>query len=267
MAWSVFRDTLRYTWKMTLLWGFGFAAMMILILQLSPALNGLQLVDLFAQLPPWMMAAAGVTDVNVLASIEGLIAVGVFGKLALLFAAYPVIMGLRVTTEEEADGTMDIMLSLPLPRWRVIFEKFLAYVLNIIALMLLTLGGLYIGQYGVSLEIDINQLMIVTAGVIPVMIFLLALTTFTGALISRRQQVITIVTVYIIFSFAIQSLGPLVDAQWMNAIEAFALFTYYNVESTLLNGISQSHMALMLGMTVILVAASFVNFERRDIAV
>ncbi|MGB7338255.1 MAG: ABC transporter permease subunit [Phototrophicaceae bacterium] len=267
MAWAVFKDTMRYTWKMTLLWGIGFASMMILTLQLSPALNGLQLVDLFASLPPWMMAAAGVTDVNVLASVEGLIAVGVFGKLALMFAAYPVVMGLRVTSAEEDNGTMDVMLSLPLPRWRVIFEKFLAYTLNIIILMILTVSGLYIGQFGVNIDIDINKLIVVTLSVIPVMIFLLALTTFTGAVISRRQQVLTIITGYIIFSFVIQSLGPLVDSTWMNAIESFALFTYYNVESTLLNGVTMWHVALMLGLALLLIGGSFINFERRDIAV
>lgn len=267
MAWAIFKDTMRYTWKMTLLWGVGFASMMILTLQLSPVLNGLQLVDLFASLPPWMMAATGVTDINVLASIEGLIAVGIFGKLALMFAAYPVVMGLKVTTSEEDNGTMDMMLSLPLPRWRVIFEKVLAYTLNIIILMSLTVGGLYLGQLGVSIEIDINKLTLVTISVIPVMIFLLALTTFTGAVFSRRQQVLTIITGYIIFSFAIQSLGPLVDAPWMNAIESFAIFTYYNVESTLLNGVTISHVALMLGLAIALVGGSFINFERRDIAI
>ncbi|MGJ3240382.1 MAG: ABC transporter permease subunit [Anaerolineae bacterium] len=267
MAWSVFKDTMRYTWRTTLVWGLGFAAMMFLVLQMSPALNGLQLVDLFASLPPWMMAAAGVTDVNVLASVEGLIAVGVFGKLALLFAAYPVVMGLRVTAAEESEGTLDVMLSLPLPRWRVIFEKFLAYMLNILLLMGMTLLGLYAGQWGLSLELDIQQLLIVTAAVIPVMIFLLALTTFIGAWVGRRQQVLTLITSYIVFSFAVQSLGGLIDNAWMDVVESFAIFTYYNVENTLLNGVVQWHVWLMIGLTVVLLAASFFNFERRDIAV
>lgn len=267
MAWSVFRDTMRYTWRMTLIWGVGFAAMMILVLQLAPVMNGLEMVELMESLPSWMLAMAGVTDPQVMTTIEGLITLGVFGKLALLFAAYPVVMGLRVTSEEETEGMMDVMLSLPLPRWRVIFEKFVAYTLNILILMAMTLGGLYIGQYGVSLELDISKLMLVTATVIPVMIFLLALTTFTGSVIGRRQMVITIVTVYIVFSFAIQTVGPMVDAAWMNAIESVALFTYYNVENTLVNGVTPSHVALMLSLAVVLIGASFVNFERRDIAV
>lgn len=267
MAWSVFKDTMRYSWQMTLLWGVGFAAMMVLILQMSPALNGIEMVELMGQLPSWMLAAAGVQDVQVLGSIEGLIVVGIFGKLALLFAAYPVVMGLRVTSQEEDDGTMDVMLSLPLPRWRVIFEKFLAYTLNIFVLMAMTVAGLYVGQFGLSIALDVNALIIVALSVIPVMIFLLALTTLTGAVLSRRQWVITIVTVYIVFSFAVQSVGPLVDAPWMNAIESVALFTYYNVENTFTQGVTAWHVALMLGLTVVMLGASFVNFQQRDIAV
>lgn len=267
MAWSVFKDTMRFTWRMTLIWGIGFASLMVLILQLAPALQGLELVELMRSLPSWMLAAAGVSNPESMATPEGLIALGVFGKSALLFAAYPVVMGLRVTSAEEKEGMMDVMLSLPLPRWRVIFEKFLAYTLNIVLLMGLTLVGLYVGQFGVALELDIVKLMVITVSVMPVMIFLLALTTFTGSIIGKHQTVITIVTVYIIFSYMIQTVGPIVDAPWMDAIEAIALFTYYNVENTLINGVTTWHVVLMLGLAVVLVGASFFNFERRDIAV
>lgn len=267
MAWSVFKDTMRFTWRMTLIWGIGFAAMMALTLQIAPAMEGLELVELMSSMPAWMLAAAGINNPQSMATPEGLIALGVFGKLALLFAAYPVVMGLKVTSAEEKDGMMDVMLSLPLPRWRVIFEKFLAYTLNIGMLMALTLAGLYIGNFGVALEIDIVKLMVITVSVMPVMIFLLALTTFTGSIISKHQLVITIVTVYIMFSYAVQTVGPMVDAPWMDAVESVALFTYYNVENTLLNGVTFWHVGLMLGLAVALVGASFINFERRDIAV
>lgn len=267
MAWSVFKDTMRFTWRMTLIWGLGFAGLMVLILQLAPAMQGLELVGLMRSLPSWMLAAAGVSNPESMATPEGLIALGVFGKLALLFAAYPVVMGLRVTSVEEKEGMMDVMLSLPLARWRVIFEKFLAYMLNIILLMGLTMLGLYVGQFGVSIELDIVKLMVITASIMPVMIFLLALTTFTGSIISKHQLVLTIVTVYIMFSYMVQTVGPIVDTPWMDAIESIALFTYYNVENTLINGVTTWHVVLMLGLTVALVGASFFNFERRDIAV
>ena len=267
MAWSVFKDTMRFTWRMTLIWGIGFAAMMAMVLQLSPALNGLELVGLMESLPQWIVAMTGISDPQILGTVEGLIVMGVFGKLALLFAAYPVILGLRVTAVEESEGMMDVMLSLPLPRWRVIFEKSLAYATNVLLLMAMTVAGLYIGQVGVSIDLDVNKLVLVTATVIPVMIFLLALTTFTGAVFSRRQLVLTIVTVYIVFSFAIQTVGPVFDTPWMNAIESVALFTYYDIETTLIDGVTMWHVGVMLGLAVVLLAASFFNFERRDIAV
>lgn len=267
MAWSVFKDTMRFTWRMTLIWGVGFAAMMALVLQMSPAMQGLELVDLMQSLPEWIMAMTGISDPQILGTVEGLIVMGVFGKLALLFAAYPVILGLRVTAVEESEGTMDVMLSLPLPRWRIIFEKTLAFTSNILILMGMTVVGLYIGQLGVSIELDVNKLVLVTATVIPVMIFLLALTTFTGAVFSRRQLVLTIITVYIVFSFAIQTVGPVFDTPWMDTIESFALFTYYDIEATLISGVTMWHVYLMVGLAVVLLAASFFNFERRDIAV
>lgn len=267
MAGAVFKDTLRHTWRLTMIWGLGFLAMMILVVQMAPFMKGLELVDLLQSLPPWLMAAAGITDASLLETSEGLIALGFFGKLALLFAAYPVVMGLRVTSEEETDGTMDVMLSLPLPRWRVILEKFLAYVVNIIILLALSVLGLYIGQITTAIELDMQRLATITLTIAPVMIFVLALTTFVGSLIGQRQTVLTIITIYIIFSFAMQTVGPMLDTAWMNAIESFALFSYYDIESTLRDGIVIWHVMLMLGLAAILIAVSFFTFENRDIAV
>lgn len=58
---------------------------------------------------------------------EGIVAVSFFGKFALLFTAYPVVMGMRVTSNEEDDGILDVLLSLPVARWQVILEKFAAH--------------------------------------------------------------------------------------------------------------------------------------------
>jgi ABC-2 type transport system permease protein len=87
-------------------------------------------------MPPIILRAVGVgDDLNYFASPEGFVAVGFFGKTLLVLAAYPVVMGLRVTVNEEDSGTIDVLLSLPVARWRVILEKFLAYVVTLVVIV------------------------------------------------------------------------------------------------------------------------------------
>lgn len=270
MRWSVFKDTMRWSIRMTLIWGIGLGAMMTLTVHTVPGMTGLELVELFQTMPPAMLAAFGVgKDAAALATPEGLIAFGLFGKMALIFAAYPVVIGLRVSTHEEAEGILDLQLSQPMPRAQFLLERFLAYALNIAILILLVIAGLYLGIMTVKLDqpLDAAKLAVMTLNLIPVMVLVMAATIFVGALISRRQTVITIMTIFIIGSFIIQTVGGMVTTQWMNTVKAFSFFTYYNVQSMLERGVVLSDVLVLIAVSVILLGASLYVFERRDIAV
>jgi ABC-type transport system involved in multi-copper enzyme maturation permease subunit len=270
MRWSVFKDTLRHSIQMTLIWGIGLGAMMTVTVQTVPGMQGLELVELFQSMPPAMLAAFGVgTDISAMATPEGLIAFGLFGKMALIFAAYPVVIGLRISTHEEAEGILDMQLSQPMPRSQFLLERFLAYTVNIAILILLVVGGLYLGIMTVKLDEPLNtaKLVAMTLNLIPVMVLVMAATMFVGALISRRQTVVTIMTIFIIASYVIQTVGGMVTAQWMNAVKAFSFFTYYNVQSMMQRGVILSDVLVLVVVSVVLFGASLYVFERRDIAV
>lgn len=267
MAWSILRDTLWHSRLGTLLWGIGLGLIMAVSVQATPALASMEMVDLMATFPSWMMSFLGVTDLEVIASPEGLIALGFFGKLALLVAAYPVVMGLRVSAQEESDGMMDVVLSQPVPRWRVVVEKFLAYCLTICMVMGLTIAGLFLGTVGLTIPVDTFKLTLVTLSIIPVMIFLLALTAFIGTLVRRYRTAMMLITGYVIASFAFQIVGPMVSQEWFNIIKNFFVFNYFNVENTLKNGLSYYHIGVMFGAALLFLMASLYSFERRDIAV
>src|SRR5690606_37942930 len=123
-------------------------------------------------MPPTMLAAFGVgDDISILTTPEGLIAFGLFRKMALIFAAYPVVIGLRATANEESEGILDMVLTQPVPRMQFLFERFLAYVVNIALLMVLVIIGLYLGIWTVQLDepLDTGKLVVMTLNLIPVM--------------------------------------------------------------------------------------------------
>lgn len=270
MRWAEFKDTLRYSWQMTLIWGIGLGAMTALFVQMTPTLNGMDFVSLLEKMPEWALGAVGVTgDVQSMGTPEGIIAFGLFGKMALIFAAYPVVMGMRTTTNDESDGILDIVLSQPIPRSQLVFERFLAYTVNIIVLILLVIAGVYVGKIGVTLDepLDTMKIVMVSVNLIPVMIFVLAMTVFIGTFVERRQSVITIMTVFIIASFMIQTLGAMISASWMDPIELLSFFSYFNVGRILENGVVVWQVVVMLALSVTLLVAALFTFEKRDIAV
>jgi ABC-2 type transport system permease protein len=274
MAWAVFKDTLWHSRIGTFLWGLGLALIMAVSVLATPSLASMDMVDLMASFPPWMMSFLGMSDAEIIASPNGLVALGFFGKLALLVAAYPVVMGLRVTAGEESDGMMDVVLSQPVPRWRVLMEKFLAYCVTISIVMGMTIGGVFLGSLGIVLPDDVpplepNVLALVTLSIIPVMIFLLALTAFIGTLVRHYRTAMALITAYVIASFAFQIVGPMAGAgqDWFNIAKNFFVFNYFGVENTLKHGLSAWNVAVMLGMAALFVGASLYRWEQRDIAV
>lgn len=272
MAWSVFKDTLWHSRISTLLWGLGLGFIMAVTVQATPSLASMEMVDLMEAFPSWMMNFLGVSDVNIIATPNGLIALGFFGKLALFIVAYPVAMGLRVTAQEESDGMMDLVLSQPIPRSRVVIEKFLAYSVTVVIVMGMVILSIFVGSIGLSLPegspaVDLDKLALVTVSIIPVLIFLLALTAFIGTLVRRYRTTMVIITAYVIASFAFQIMGPMIEVDWLDSLSNLFVFNYFGVENTLKNGLSLYNLGVMLTLAVIFIAASIYNFERRDIAV
>lgn len=270
MAWAVFKDTLWHSRVGTLVWGIGLALIMAVSVQATPALAALGMDDLMNAFPEWMRNFLGVTDMELMASPNGLVALGFFGKLALLIAAYPVVMGLRVTASEESDGMMDVVLSQPIPRSRVVIEKFLAYCVTISFVMGITILGVFVGSIGLTFPpdkapLDPLVLAMVTSSIIPVMIFLLALTAFIGTLVRRYRTAMATITAYVIASFAFQIVGPMAAQDWFDVIKNFFVFNYFNVENTLKYGVSAYHIGVMLLAAAFFMVASVYRWERRDI--
>ncbi len=272
MPWAVFRHALRNSLGVTLLWGLGMVAMMLLMVSMVPFLEGLDLANLFSTLPPQMLAVLGFEGgeetLALLSTPEGLLAYGFFGEMLLIFAAYPVVMGLRATSHEEATGTLDVVLSLPVSRSRLLLERTLAYALDIILLPLMMIGGLYLGlALFPDVELDAMQVSALILNLLPTLWFLLAATVFVGAIIGNRRTAITIMTIFVIGSYVVQAVGGLVTTGWINIVEALSFFTYYDVEGLLIERLIVSDMVLLLTLSAGLLVVAVYAFRRRDIAV
>src|SRR5204862_37745 len=83
---------------------------------------------------------------------------GFFGYVLLVLAAYGVIAGLNITANEEDRGILDITLSLPIPRWRLVLERLLAYTLILALILALTFASMWAVKQTSSVDIDMGLL-------------------------------------------------------------------------------------------------------------
>lgn len=268
MTGSVFVETLKQTWKQMVYWGVGLAALALLVVIMVPLFDMQAMRELLESFPPVILAMVGIgQEMEIFATNEGFVAMGFFAKSMLIFAVYPVVMGMRITANEEDSGTMDVLLSLPLERARVVIEKFLAYAVSCVGVVLLIYLGLHLGVILGGVDLDVTRLAEVTFYLIPLMVFIMAVTLLVGVLARRRTVALGIVTAFIIISYMLQTIGAAAEGTMAEPIGAVSFLTYYNAGEIMAQGFIWTHIAGFVGLSFVLLLASLHRYESRDIGI
>ncbi len=268
MLGSVFLETLKQTWKQMLGWGIGLAALAMLVVIMVPLFDMQAMRELLESFPPMILAMVGVgSDLEIFATNEGFVALGFFGKSALIFAVYPVVMGMRISANEEDNGTSDVLLSLPIARSQVIMEKFFAYCVSIVGVVMLIYLGVGMGASLGNVELDVARLAEITFYLIPLMVFVMAATMLIAVLVRRRTVALGIVTAYIIISYMLQTIGAAAEGTVAEPIGAISFLTYYNAGDIMAQGFIWPHIGGYIALSVVMFLAAIYRYERREIAV
>ncbi|MAS34776.1 MAG: hypothetical protein CL610_12265 [Anaerolineaceae bacterium] len=262
----IFTETLRRSLGALLYWGLGLGLMACLSAWLVPLFDAMQLVEMLENLPPVLRAAAGMDEsMAALATPEGIILVAFFGKFALVFAAYPVVMGMRVTANEEDEGILDVLLSLPVPRWRLLLEKFAAYTLTILVIGALVYAGLWAGIQAAGIAVDMQRVAAAVFNLVPLLLLILAFTVLISAFISRRQVALSIVTGFVLGSFLLDTFASMVQGGVSELMDRLSFFSYFDVNSIVQVGANWTHIIGLLLVTGLLLGGALWGFQRRDV--
>ena len=203
-----------------------------------------------------------------IATPEGYLSFRYFGFVLIIFAVYSLIAGLNVTASEEEKGILDVVLSLPLPRWRLVLEKVLAYSLLLVGIVLLSFLGLWLGvQSTPAFSIDTMKLLEGSLNILPGALLVLAATTFIATITRRRSQAATIATIFLVASYVLDFLGRTVSETFVNSLSALSFFTYYDGGNVMQQGLVWGNVALLLAASILFTGGAIWAFQRRDIGV
>lgn len=263
---AIFIETLKRDWRQMLYWGIGIGILGYYIVAVIPNVDTLnQYQELLASMPPVMMQAFGMKDAEVMASTEGFIAFGFLTYSMLLLLVFVVWAALNITANEEEDGILDVVLSLPIVRWRIVTEKFVAYVLLVTGIVLLSFGGLLIGMQSTSLTADLGVLFAASVNMLPGLLLVMAATTLISLIVRRKGMAMMISVSFIILSYFINFVGNAASETAAATLKVFSFFAYTDAQQVIANGFNPASFLLILGITFALFAASLWAFERRDV--
>ncbi len=268
MSGTGFVETLRRHWIALTLWALGIASMALYIILVIPDMKTLQQYgDLIKNMPSFLLNALGASDAASIGTPAGFLGYGFFGWIMLVMATYGVIYGLDITANDEERGIMDILLSMPLPRWRIVLEKFLAYTVGVIVIAVTSLVVLLwgINQSAALQSITAGQVVASSFNFIPATLIVMAFTAAIATLVRRRSAAAAIAAVFVIASWFVDFIGR--SAPSMDGVRAFSFFKYYDASSVIVHGLVVGNVLGVLIVAVALVAGAVWLFERRDVGV
>ena len=205
-----------------------------------------------------------------LASFAGYIASVVVQIMPVVLGVYVIIAGTGTLAGEEEDGTLELMVATPMPRWQIVATKFAALAI-VLALILFIIGlgaGLTLHYVSQTTEVDATPLQLIVAlvGAWPLMLAYLSIALFLGTVTPSRRLASGIMALVYIGSYVINSVGNMVES--LQGLKALSLFSYVNTTAAVFEeGARAGDVAVLLGVTVVFFGLALWFFQQRNITV
>jgi len=261
---SVVAKVIHDQWRPVLLWTAFSGIFAAFYLSLYPSIGAVQeMQQLLDAMPPALRAMFTAEGVDI-GTPAGYLNVELFTFVVpLLVLAVALTSAGGATAGEEERGTLELLLANPLPRRRVVAEKFIAMTLAtavLVAGMWLALG-ITARVADIDLALDRVAAALASAGLLGVAIGALAMAI--GALTGSRAVSVGLALAIAVAGFFVNALGPLVEG--LRPWRVVSLHYHYIGYDPLANGLDAGHAAVLLGAAAGFLLVAVIAFERRDL--
>jgi ABC-2 type transport system permease protein len=264
MLGSVLAKVLRDQRRTLAWWGGGFVLIDLMYAAFWPSVrdNADQFTQYLDDLPEFFRNMVGGID---FATAEGYVQSELFSFVApIMLLVYAVGAGARAIAGEEEAGSLDLLLSTPVSRRRVLIDKFGAMLVAVAALT----GLMWLGLAAFGPMFDLRP----DAGGVAAMslnAFLLglafgSLALAVGAATGSRTIAIGVPSGVALLTYILNALAPSVEG--LEPVRLISPFYYYSGGDPILNGLDPLHALVLAAATVVLLALALWTFERRDLA-
>ncbi len=259
---TVFTKTL-YGLRWQLLgWTIGIAFVSFLTLVFFNSFNQQGIDNIVNSLPDSVKSIVG--DVSVFKSVSGYIGQEIFGpNIVILTIAMVIIVFVGISASEEDSRRLQSLLSLPVTRTSIYFQKWLAVLVFVAVVCAGMVAGVYAALPIIDKAVD-AQRVFQSAFECWLMNIAYGMVAYSAAMaIGRKGLTVALASGYAALSFIVSSLAPSVDK--LSIIDKFSIFHYYNQPLTMQHGLDLKHIAILVTVVIVLTLIGWLGFTRRDI--
>jgi ABC-2 type transport system permease protein len=262
---NVFLKTLRDGRRALAWWSAGLVALAAYVTSLWPTVrdNAAQFNEFLDNAPEALRTFAGGVRVD-FATGPGYLNSQVFTFMVpLLFLIFAIRLGARATAAEEQAGTMDLLLSAPVPRLRVIGHTFASMVAATAILAAVLWAAFAVGTSAMDMGVSLGNLAATIWSAALLGLTFGSAAMLIGALRGRRGAAVGVTASLAVATYLINAVAAI--APDVEDLRLFSPFHYYNGADSLRNGPDPGHLILLSILVGLGFALAIAAFERRDI--
>lgn len=246
-------------------WGIGVSIYTALYVGLYPSF-GDQLA-LFDMGEMAFYEALGITDMT---SFAGYVASTYVNLAPILLSIYAIISGSGTLAGEEDEGKLELMVTLPIPRWQIVTAKALATAVALLLVLaivgLAAVGVLLSIQDQIETSATAVDMFLSALYMWPLVLVVAMISLFMGAYLPNRRTAALVATVIFVANYFGNSLANLYDS--VEPIKPIILFNYYDTAPAVLTeGQATADTAVLLATSFVLFLLAVWAFQRRNITV
>ncbi len=205
-----------------------------------------------------------------MAGFEGFIASTVTNLVPVILCIYAVINGTGTLAGEEDDGRLELIVSLPIPRWQIVAVKTVALGIALFIILAIVGAGaaLTMEMITISVETRVTSLDVFLSllAAWPLAMAVGMISLFLGAFSPNRRIASTIATVVVLASYLGSNLSGMISS--LEKIEKLFLFHYYEATAQALEvGQQTGNMIALLVISLVAFGLALIFFQRRNITV
>ncbi|MDO8212556.1 ABC transporter permease [Conexibacter sp. CPCC 206217] len=260
---SVFAKTLHDRRRSLAGWSAGLVVLTATIVAYWPSVrDNPQLQSFFDDLPE---AARALTGGAGYSTPAGYLNTELFAlMMPLLFLVVAIGMGSRAVAAEEERGTIDLLMSMPLTRRRMLLEKVAGGVAVLFALGLVLFASLALGSLLSTLDVPLGRLAQISLATVLVALPFGALALAIGCATGARGLALGLTSAAAVAAYMLNALAPLVDS--LSSLRDLSPFAWYASDSVLVGaGLQLWRAALLVGVALLLAGVAALALERRDL--
>lgn len=266
MLLNVFRATL-WQRRLTLVWYvIGMAALVGVTVGVYPTIREGTgpITRMMENLPQGLLSMMGSTNIAELLSPAGFVNSRVNASIgAVVLTTLAISVGTAAIAGEEDRGTMDLLLANPVPRIRIVLERFAAMAVLVGVVAVTVLLVMIIANPIVDLGFSIGVMVASNVELALLALVFGSVALAVGGVTGRRGITIGIASGVTVATFFINGLAGLVS--WLQPPQKLTPFYWLQRSDPLANGLSYADSLLMIAVIGVFLLIAAWGFEHRDV--